>query len=119
MDDSKDTPGCGCSRAWRLFSVTQRTPLACGDPPPHLRTLNPGDGAAYIQERLCSSSFYHTELQTKPSDHLFLSVGAKLVQHRGPGQLPSSKQNRTMFSVTKPQFKKHPGPELPDSVVKY
>lgn len=27
MEDSKDTPGCGCSAAGMLFSATQRTPL--------------------------------------------------------------------------------------------
>ena len=32
-DGSKDTLGCGCSKAWILPPVTQRTPSGCGDPP--------------------------------------------------------------------------------------
>lgn len=32
-DGSKDTLGRGCSKAWMLPPVTQRTPSGCGDPP--------------------------------------------------------------------------------------
>lgn len=34
MDGSKDTLGCGCSKAWMLPPITQRTPSGCEDPLP-------------------------------------------------------------------------------------
>lgn len=34
-DGSKDTLGCGCSKAWTLPSATQRVLSGCGNPPQH------------------------------------------------------------------------------------
>lgn len=51
--------------------------------------------------------FYRTKLQTKPSEHLFLSVGAKSVQHPGSWTAPDL-QRTVLFSVTKVPVQKAP-----------